>query len=291
MVKWQDAKVHVLTHSLHYGTAVFEGIRANKTKDGPAIFRLERHIQRLINSAKIMQMKTKYSFKDFKKACIDIVKINKLTSAYIRPLIFFGFGKMGLGTTGVPVENIVAAFEWATYLGKDALLKGANVKISSFTRHHPDVMMTKAKASGNYANSTLGKMEAVNAGYDEAVMLDPQGYVSECSAENVFIIKDGILVTPPTSNVLEGITRESIMEIARDMKIQVKEQRFTRDQMYTADEAFLSGTAAELTPIASVDRRKVGSGKPGTITKKLQKKFFDATRGRDSNYSHWLTYV
>lgn len=290
-VKWKDARVHVLSHSLHYGTAVFEGIRANKTQDGPAIFRLDAHIKRFVNSAKIMQMNTKFSYKDFFNACIQTVKKNNLESCYIRPLIFFGYGKMGLDTVGAPVEAVVAAWHWDSYLGKKAIERGASVKISSFTRHHPDVMMTKAKTSGNYANSTLAKMEAVNAGYDEAVMLDPQGYVCECSAENIFMVKNGELLTPAASNVLEGITRDSLLKIAFRMNIPVREEKFTRDQLYTADEAFLSGTAAEVTPIAEVDHRKIGDNKPGPITKLLQKKFFEITRGKDPDYQEWLTYV
>ncbi|MEK6941467.1 MAG: branched-chain amino acid transaminase [archaeon] len=291
MVPWHDAKTHVLSHSLHYGTAVFEGIRANKTKNGPAIFRLDAHIRRLLNSAKIMQMNCPYGYGDFSRACIELVKANKLHACYIRPLIFFGAKKMGLQTVGVPVEATIAAWEWEAYLGEKAMETGARLKISSYTRHHVDVMMTKSKTSGNYANSTLAKMEAVHAGYDEAVMLDPQGFVCECSAENIFIIKDGMVITPPASNVLEGITRDSILKIAQDLRIPTKEQHFTRDQLYTADESFLSGTAAELTPVAEVDHRIIGSGKPGEITKKLQKKLTAATHGLDSRYKKWLTYV
>jgi len=291
MVKWNDAKIHILTHTLHYGTGVFEGIRCYKTSQGPAIFRLKDHCKRLMKSAKIMQIKTKYSQADYEKAINEIVKVNKLEECYIRPLIYYGYGKMGVDTVGAQVDSSIAAFPFPSYLGKEGLEKGIGAKISSFRRHNINSTMTKSKTCGNYVNSTLAKMEALNAGYQEAIMLDTEGYVCECSAENIFIVRDGELVTPPLLNVLNGITRRSIIEIAKDEKIKVKEEFFSRDQLYTADEVFMTGTAAEVTPIIEIDHRTIGTGTPGEITKKLQKKFFDIVKGKEAKYNKWLTFV
>ena len=292
LVKWNEAKIHLLTHSLHYGTAVFEGIRCYETPKGSAIFRLKDHVKRLLNSQHIVGMDCGYSAKELEQACKQVVKENKLKECYVRPLIYYGYGSMGIDTRKAPVNVGIAAFNFPSYLGKEGLDKGIRAKVSSFTRPHPNTMMTKAKVSGNYANSTFAKMEALNSGFQEAIILDSQGYVSECSAENLFISKQGKLVTPPVLNALEGITRNSIIEIARkEFKVEVEESLFTRDQLYIADEVFLSGTAAEVTPIVEVDNRKIGSGKPGELTKKIQGFFFDVARGRKPKYSAWLELV
>ncbi len=291
MVNWQDAKIHVLTHTLHYGTGVFEGIRCYSTKKGPAIFRLKDHIKRLMQSAHIMQMNSNFTAGDYEKACIEIVKQNKLKECYIRPLIYYGYGNMGLAVTDCTVDSVVAAWPWGSYLGEEGVKNGIRAKVSSFTRHHVNIMLSKSKTVGNYVNSTCAKMEALHGGYDEAIMLDPQGFVSECSGENIFIVRDGVLITPPVTNALEGITRKAVIEIAANEKISVKEDLFTRDQMYTADEVFLTGTAAELTPVREVDNRVIGNGKPGVITKKLQQKYFDVLHGKDEKYEEWLDFV
>jgi branched-chain amino acid aminotransferase len=291
MVNWNDATVHFLAHSLHYGTAVFEGIRCYDTKKGPAVFRLKAHMKRLLQSAHIMGMEVPYSQKELEDATKELIKKNKLKECYIRPLIFYGYGKMGLDTVGAKVDVGIAVWPWGAYLGDDGVKNGIRMKVSSFGRHHVNVMMTKSKTTGNYANSTLAKMEALKAGYDEAIMLDAQGYVSECTGENIFIVRNEKLITPPTTNALEGITRDAIIEIAVEEGIEAKEEHFTRDQLYLADEAFLTGTAAELTPIKEVDGRKIGEGKPGEITKKLQKKFFNVLHGKDPKYEKWLDFV
>lgn len=291
MVPWKDAKVHVLTHTLHYGTGVFEGIRCYNTSKGPSIFRLKDHCERLMESAKIMQMKTKYKQQDYEKAIIEIVKINKLKECYIRPLIYYGYGKMGVDVVNAKVDSSVAAFPFPSYLGKEGLEHGIRAKISSIRRHNINSVMTQAKTCGNYVNSTMAKMEALNAGYDEAILLDTEGYICECSAENIFMVRDGELITPPLLNALDGITRKSIMEIAGNENIKVKEEFFSRDQLYTCDEAFMTGTAAEVTPIREVDHRVIGTGKPGLITKKLQKKFFEIVNGKAPKYNKWLDFV
>src|SRR3989344_9168150 len=291
MVKWKDATTHFLTHSLHYGTAVFEGLRCYNTDKGPAVFRMKEHVKRLFDSAHIMQIKIPYTQQEITEAIIKVVKENNLKECYIRPLVYYGYGIMGLSTKGAKVEVGIAAWPWGTYLGDEGMQNGIRMKIASVTRHHPNIMMTKSKTSANYANSTFAKMQAINAGYDKAIMLDPQGYVAECSGENIFIVRNGALITPPTSNALEGITRASIMEVATNEGIEVKEQLFPRDTLYIADEAFLTGTAAEVTPIREVDNRIIGEGKPGPITKKLQAKFFDIVKGKDKKYEKWLDYV
>ncbi len=291
MVNWDNAKIHVLTHTLHYGTGVFEGIRCYNTLQGPAIFRLKDHIKRLMDSAHIMQMKTQCTKTDYENACMEVVLQNKLKECYIRPIIYYGYGKMGLATTGVVVDSAVAAWAWGSYLGEEGIKNGIRTKVSSFTRHHVNSMMSKAKTSGNYVNSTMAKMEALNAGYEEAIMLDHHGYIAEATGENIFMVRDGELITPPTSNVLEGITRSSILEIAKDSKIKVREELFTKDQLYISDECFLTGTAAEVTPVREVDNRTVGTGKPGPITKKLQSEYFDVVHGKGGKYKKWLDYV
>ena len=291
MLKWKDATTHFLTHSLHYGTAVFEGLRCYNTDKGPAVFRMKEHVKRLFDSAHIMQIKIPYTQQEITEAIIKVVKENNLKECYIRPLVYYGYGIMGLSTKGAKVEVGIAAWPWGTYLGDEGMQNGIRMKIASVTRHHPNIMMTKSKTSANYANSTFAKMQAINAGYDEAIMLDPQGYVAECSGENIFIVRNGALITPPTSNALEGITRASIMEVAKNEGIEVQEKLFPRDTLYIADEAFLTGTAAEVTPIREVDGRMIGEGKPGPITKKLQAKFFDIVKGKDKKYEKWLDYV
>ena len=291
MVKWKDATTHFLTHSLHYGTAVFEGIRCYDTEKGPAVFRLKEHVKRLFDSAHIMQMPVPYNPQQINDVIKQVVAENKLRQCYIRPLIYYGYGIMGLATKGAKVDVGIAAWPWGTYLGDEGVKNGIRMKIASVMRHHPNIMMTKSKTSANYANSTMAKMEAINAGFDEAIMLDPQGFVSECSGENIFIVRNGVLMTPPTSNALEGITRASILEVAKNEGIEVAEQLFPRDTLYTADEAFLTGTAAEVTPIKEVDNRIIGAGKPGPITKKLQAKFFDIVKGKEKKYEKWLDYV
>ncbi len=290
-VEWDKAQVHFLTHSLHYGSAIFEGIRANHTPHGPAIFRLSDHLKRFYNSAKIMRMKIPFEFETIFQACTDLVAHNGLKSCYIRPLAFYGYGVMGVGTLDAPVSLGIAAWPWGSYLGVEGEKKGIRVKVSSFASHDVNIVMTKSKTTGNYATFGLAKNEAVLAGFDEAIMLDPDGYVSEGSAENIFIVRDGYLMTPPKGNVLEGITRDSILALAHDLKIPVKEERFSRDMLYTADEAFLCGTAAEVTPIVDVDDRVIGQGHPGPMTHKLQKKFLDIIHGRDKKYFKWLTFV
>ncbi len=289
LVKWEEAQVHVLTHTLHYGFGVFEGIRFYKQeKGGSAIFRLKEHIDRLLNSAKIIGLPVDFTEEHIINAIIKTIKENGIEEGYIRPIIFLGDGAMGLNFTDNPVRFSVAVWEWGAYLGEEGLKNGIRAKISSFVRHHVNASMTKAKVCGNYVNSILAKKEAVKDGYDEAIILDTEGYVSEASGENIFIVKNGIIKTPPLTSILPGITRDCIIEISRDCEIQLIEQRFTRDELYIADEVFFTGTAAEITPVRSVDERIIGKGKPGEITKKLQEIFFNAVRGKDERYKKWL---
>jgi branched-chain amino acid aminotransferase len=292
MVDWDKAKVHVLTHALHYGTGYFEGIRCYALEDGrSAVFRLDEHVRRLFDSGKILGFPLPRSFDDVKKAILDVVRANGLKECYIRPLAFVGLGEMGLYAPENPIHMAIAAWSWGAYLGDDGIKNGIRAKVSSYTRHHVNVMMTKSKVSGNYINSVLAKAEVKNAGYDEAIMLDPEGYVAEASGENIFIARDRRVKTTPLTSILPGITRDSIVEIARDRGYEVIEERFTRDELYTADEAFFTGTAAEVTPIREVDNRKVGEGRPGPVTQELQKAFFDVIKGKDKKYSRWLTTV
>jgi branched-chain amino acid aminotransferase len=292
LVKWEDAQVHVLTHTLHYGFGVFEGIRFYKQENGvSAVFRLKEHIERLLNSAKIIGLHTDLTEEHIINAVIKTIKENGIEEGYIRPIIFLGDGAMGLNFTDNPVRFSVAVWEWGAYLGEEGLKNGIKAKISSFVRHHVNASMTKAKVCGNYVNSILAKKEAVKNGYDEAIILDTDGYVSEASGENIFIVKNGVIKTPPLTSILPGITRDCVMEISRDCGITVVEQRFTRDELYIADEVFLTGTAAEITPVRSVDERTIGNGKPGEITKKLQDIFFKAVRGKDERYKKWLWII
>ncbi|MBF0186580.1 MAG: branched-chain-amino-acid transaminase [Magnetococcales bacterium] len=291
LVDWRDAKVHVLTHTLHYGMGVFEGIRCYETDRGSAVFRLEEHTDRLFNSAHILNMKIPMSREEMNAAVLEVIRANGLKSCYIRPLVFYGAESMGLNPAACKVHTIIAAWKWGAYLGKEGMEKGIRVKTSSFTRHHPNVVMTRAKAVGNYSNSILAKTEAIAGGYDEAMLLDTEGYVAEGSGENVFIIREGALKTPPLDSALNGITRDTIMGIAKEMDLPVVEQRFPRDEIYIADEAFFTGTAAEVTPIRELDGRTVGSGTAGPKTKEIQKRFFDIVHGRVDVPDSWLAFV
>ncbi|MEN6472391.1 MAG: branched-chain amino acid transaminase [Syntrophaceae bacterium] len=292
LVNWKDANVHILTHSLHYGLAAFEGERCYKCQDGKsAIFRHKEHTQRLFDSAKIYLMKIPFTQKQIMDGAKATLKANDLHEGYIRPIVFIGDGVMGVHPKDNPIRVAIICWEWGAYLGDDGLAKGIRVKTSSFTRHHSNNMMTKAKVSGNYVNSILAKLEATRDGYDEALLLDPQGYVAEGSGENIFYVKNKVLYTPPLTTVLPGITRATIMQLAGDLGFTVKEELFTRDQLYIADEVFFTGTAAEITPAREIDERVIGEGKPGPITKKLQKAYFDVVKGCNNTYKDWLDYV
>jgi len=290
-VEWRNANIHVLTHSLHYGMAVFEGVRAYKTDRGPAIFRLPEHTRRLLNSAKIFQMKVPFDYDTLLEAQKEVIRANNLDSGYIRPLIWVGSEKLGIAAKDNTIHTMIAAWPWGAYLGEDGLNKGIRVKTSSFTRHHVNVSLVRAKASGYYINSILANQEALSNGYDEALLLDTEGFVSEGSGENVFIIRNGKIYTPDLASCLDGITRDSIITMAEDLGFKVIEKRITRDEFYTCDEAFFTGTAAEITPIRELDNRVIGSGKRGPITEKLQSLFFDVVAGKASKYADWLTYV
>ncbi len=291
-VPWDDAQVHILTHTLHYGLGVFEGIRCYECDDGSsAVFRLREHVDRLYRSARIVQLEIPWEPQQIDQAIRETLRANALSEGYIRPLVFLGEGAMGLLPVDNPVRVAVVVWPWGAYLGAEGLERGIRAKVSSYTRHHPNVSMTKSKTCGDYVNSILAKREITRLGYDEAIMLDTSGMVAEASGENVFIVRGGVLKTPPLGSVLEGITRDAVITIARDKGIEVSEQAFTRDELYSADEAFLTGTAAEVTPIREVDDRVIGAGSRGPITRTLQTTFFDAVHGRDSKYERWLTRV
>jgi len=290
-VDWADAKVHVLTHSLHYGLAAFEGLRCYKGKSGSAIFKLHEHVDRLFDSAHIGMMTIPYEKKQVAEAIVETVRSNKLEACYIRPLIYIGYGAMGVYPGDNPIKLAIAAWKWGSYLGDDALANGMRACVSSFTRHHVNVSMTRGKISGYYVNSILAKREAKGNGYDEAILLDPEGYVSEGTGENIFIVRKGRLKTTPLTSILEGITRNAVIELAREQGLVVLEERFTRDEMYIADEVFVTGTAAELTPVREIDKRPIGTGKPGPVTAALQKRFFSIVRGEDPSHDSWLTRV
>jgi branched-chain amino acid aminotransferase len=290
-VNWADASVHVLTHSLHYGLAAFEGIRCYKGRKGSAIFRLPEHVDRLFGSAHIAMMQIPYEKKQVADAIVETVRVNRLEACYIRPLVYIGYGAMGLYPGENPIRTAIAAWQWGTYLGDEALTNGIRAKVSSFTRHHVNVAMTRAKISGYYVNSILAKREVKADGYDEAILLDADGYVSEGSGENIFIVRNGQLKTTPLTSILEGITRNSVIQLARERGIPVVEERFTRDAMYVADEVFLTGTAAEIAPVREIDGRRIGTGKPGPVTMDLQKTFFEIVRGEDPSHESWLTRV
>ncbi|MDX8381859.1 MAG: branched-chain amino acid transaminase [Ghiorsea sp.] len=291
MVEWRDAKIHVLTHTLHYGMGVFEGVRAYDAEGGTAIFRLQEHTNRLFNSAKIMNMDMPFSKDEINQAQLDAVKVNNLDSAYIRPMAFYGSEGMGLRADGLKTHVIVAAWHWGAYLGKDALEQGIRIRTSSFTRHHPNIAMCKAKANGNYINSMLALSDAMRDGYDEALLLDVDGFVAEGSGENFFMVRDGIIYTPELSSALDGITRQTVIQLAKEEGYQVVEKRITRDEVYIADEAFFTGTAAEVTPIRELDRRMIGEGSRGAITEVLQRKYFDVVHGRSAAHHPWLATV
>ena len=291
LVPWRDANTHVLTHSLHYGLAVFEGLRAYHTSRGTAIFRLKEHTERLFNSAHIYMMKLPYDRETIMAAHKEVVRANQLESCYIRPIAFYGSEKMGVSPKGATVHVAIAAWPWGAYLGPEALEKGIRVKTSSFARHHVNVSMCRAKYSGTYANSILANLEATEHGYDEGLLLDVDGFVAEGSGENLFMVKDGEIFEPELTSALAGITRRSIITLAAEMGYTVTARRITRDDLYIADEAFFTGTAAEVTPIREVDSRVIGSGKTGPITAKLQKAFFDIVNGRNDKYRDWLAPV
>ena len=290
LVPWADANVHVLTHGLHYGTGVFEGIRAYDCGNGTsAVFRLHDHVRRLFNSAKILGLKMPLTEAEVEKGIVDTLVANRLPAGYIRPLTFVGDGEMGVFPGRNPVRTIIATWPWGTYLGPEALDAGIRVRISSFARIHANTLMSKAKAAGNYVNSVLAKNEAIQDGYDEAIMLDTNGFVSEGSGENLFIVRHGIIKTTPLTSVLDGITRDSVITLAREAGYEVQEQLFTRDELYCADEAFFSGTAAEITPIRECDGRVIGAGKAGPVAKKLQELFFNVAKGNNPAHKDWLT--
>lgn len=291
-VPWRDAKVHVLTHTLHYGCGAFEGVRAYQTEQGTAIFRLAEHTQRLFNSAKILRMNIPFTPQALNDAQCEVVRQNQLTSCYIRPLVFIGAEKLGVSPKGNRIHVIVAAWAWGAYLGEEGMARGIRVKTSSYTRHHVNITMTQAKAVSNYTNSILANMEALDDGYDEALLLDATGFVSEGAGENLFVVKGGVIYTPDLSaGALNGITRNTVLHIAKDLGIEVVQKRITRDEIYIADEAFFTGTAAEVTPIRELDRVTLGSGARGPVTQRVQQAFFDIVNGRNAQYSHWLTHV
>ncbi len=292
MVEWRDAKIHVLSHTLHYGCGAFEGLRAYKTADGTAIFRLQEHTDRLYNSAKILRMTIPFSKEQVVEAQRAVVRANNLESGYLRPLTWIGSQKMGVSPKGNQIHLMVAAWPWGAYLGEEGLKRGIRVKTSSYTRHHVNITMTQAKAVSNYTNSILANMEALDDGYDEALLLDASGFVSEGAGENIFVIKDGVIYTPDLSaGALNGITRNTVFHIAKDLGLEVVQKRLTRDEVYICDEAFFTGTAAEVTPIRELDRIELGAGSRGPITEKIQSAFFDIVNGRNSRYAHWLTKV
>jgi branched-chain amino acid aminotransferase len=290
-VNWDDARVHILTHSLHYGTGVFEGIRCYKTASGPAVFRLPEHVNRLFESAHILQMEMPFTREAVTGAITETVRINKIEACYIRPLAYIGYGAMGVFPKENPVQVSIAVWPWGSYLGDEGLENGIRVKISSFCRPHVNATMVRSKTTANYANSLLAKREALKDGYDEAMLLDTDGYVAEGSGENVFMVRKGVIKTPPLTSILEGVTRDTVMQLAAERGMRLVEERFTRDELYVADEAFFTGTAAEITPIREVDNRAIGAGKPGPVTKELQAAFFDIVHGKDSRHADWLTPV
>ena len=292
MVDWRDAKIHVLSHTLHYGCGAFEGVRAYKTSQGTAIFRLEEHTQRLFNSAKILRMNIPFSVQDVMQAQRAVVRENNLESGYLRPLTWIGSQKLGVSPKGNKIHIMVAAWAWGAYLGEEGMKRGIRVKTSSYTRHHVNITMTQAKAVSNYTNSILANMEALDDGYDEALLLDASGFVSEGAGENIFVVKDGVVYTPDLSaGALNGITRNTIFHICKDLGVELVQKRITRDEVYIADEAFFTGTAAEVTPIRELDRVQIGIGSRGPLTEKIQSAFFDIVNGRNPKYAAWLTLV
>jgi len=296
LVDWRDAKIHVLSHTLHYGCGAFEGVRAYKTPEGTAIFRLAEHTERLFNSAKILRMKIPFTQEQLNEAQKQVVRENKLESCYLRPLIWIGSEKLGVSPKGNRVHAMVAAWSWGAYLGEEGMRRGIRVKTSSYTRHHVNITMTQAKSVSNYTNSILANMEALDDGYDEALLLDASGFVSEGAGENIFVVKGGVVYTPDLSaGALNGITRNTILHVCKDLGIELVQKRITRDEVYISDEAFFTGTAAEVTPIRELDRVEIGNrgdgGSRGPITEKIQAAFFDIVNGKNPKYAHWLTKV
>jgi branched-chain amino acid aminotransferase len=292
-VDWDDAKVHILTHTLHYGLGVFDGMRAYKRADGATfVFRLREHVERLFDGCKMCLLQPKFTRGEVADACLETLRVNELADGYIRPMVFIGEGAMGIYVPNNPVRTAVVAWQWGAYLGDEALKNGIRAKISSFARHHINVSLAKAKMNGQYTNSVLAKREAKLAGYDEAILLDANGYVSEGSGENIFVVRKGVIYTPDLScSILEGITRDSVVTLAREMGLTVVEGRLTRDQLWLADEVFFTGTAAEVTPVREVDNRAIGEGTVGPITKRVQARFFEVARGSDTSHPEWLTRV
>ncbi|WP_420226694.1 branched-chain amino acid transaminase [Pigmentiphaga litoralis] len=291
LVPWREANTHVLTHSLHYGLAVFEGVRAYKTESGTSIFRVKEHTDRLVNSGRIYQMALPYSKEQLIEAQKEVIRANKLESCYLRPIAFYGSEKMGVSPKGAKVHVAIAAWEWGAYLGAEGLEKGIRVKTSSFARHHVNVTMPRAKLASTYANSILANLEATENGYDEALLLDTDGFVAEGAGENVFIVRDGVIYEPEIASALSGITRATVYTLAEDLGLKIVSKRLTRDDIYIADEAFFSGTAAEITPIRELDNRVIGEGRRGPVTERLQSAFFELVAGRNPKYQHWLTQV
>jgi branched-chain amino acid aminotransferase len=292
MIPWESANVHVLTHTLHYGMGAFEGVRCYHCKDGrSAIFRLEDHIDRLYDSCHILMMEIPFPKDVLITACKDIFRVNKLKEGYLRPIAFIGDGEMGLYATSNPIRVAVVAWPWGAYLGEEGVKNGIRAKVSSFTRHHVNIAMTKSKAVANYLNSILAKREAMLAGYDETVMLDVNGYVTEASGENIFFVKKGVVYTPPIISALQGVTRDTVITLLKEDGVKVEEKLFPRDELYMADEIFLTGTAAEITPIRELDNRKIGTGNPGPITEKIKTQYFDLVRGANSKHPEWLAYL
>ncbi len=291
LVNWDDAKVHVLTHALHYGSGVFEGIRAYKTEQGTAVFRLKDHVDRLFDSAKILRLDIPYSREEITKAIKETIKVNRLESCYIRPLVYRGFNRLGLNPFSCPVQVMIAAWEWGAYLGEEALAKGIKAMISSWQRSHINSTSAKAKICGNYINSIFANMEAIDSGAEEAILLDSNGYVAEGPGENIFWVKDGVIYTPPLTSVLGGITRKTVITIALEMSYEIREEFVARDVLYLADEAFFVGTAAELTPIREIDHHTIGSGERGPISKQIQENLFNVFKGKEKKYIDWLDFV
>ncbi|HEX5061893.1 MAG TPA: branched-chain amino acid transaminase [Kofleriaceae bacterium] len=293
LIPWDSATDHVLAHTMHYGVGVFEGIRAYQRSDGKShIFRLREHVERLLDSAAICTMECPYTRDQLMQACIDVVKTNKMGAAYLRPLIYLGYGALGLGSLESPVRTMVACYEWGAYLGDDGLKKGIKCMISGFSRSNGNAVMNKGKICGQYVTSVLAKRMANKSGFDEALMLDPQGYVAEGTGENIFVVKHGIVRTPPTSAaILAGITRDTAITLLREQGVEVREEAVARDELYTADEVFLTGTAAEITPVRDIDHRKVGRGEAGPVTRRLQESFFSVVKGSDAKHDHWLSFI
>ena len=291
MVEWKDAQVHVLSHTLHYGLGFFEGIRCYQAEGGAAIFRLKDHVQRLFLSAHIVQVKIPYTQETITEAIIETIRHNNLTECYIRPIVYIGYGSMGLFPEDNPIQVAIAVWPWGSYLGEEGLRKGIRSKISSIARHHVNSSFSRAKITGYYANSQLAKKEAREEGYDEAILLDTEGYIAEGSGENLFMVRGGELKTPPVTSVLEGITRDTVIQIANESGYAVREMKFTRDELYIADEAFLTGTAAEVTPVREVDGRQIAGGSAGPITQSIQSKYFKVVKGEDPSHRDWLTYL